>query len=100
MYRSETKYLRDRFKASSIDSKYLSLLNDEPVQNFGGFVALQSQKAEEICSMLNERQIFCDNRGHVLRLGLAPYITTTQINKCMEILVEVIDNIFKTKEQE
>jgi kynureninase len=100
MYRSQTQYLRDRFKASSIDKNYLSLLNDEPVDNFGGFVAFYSEKAEEICAGLNKRDIYCDNRGHILRLGLAPYITTTQINKCIETLPEVINEIFRMKEQE
>jgi kynureninase len=52
---------------------------DEPREQFGGFIALETPDAEEASRRLAEEGVMTDARGRYLRLGPAPYLTEVQL---------------------
>jgi kynureninase len=52
---------------------------DEPREQFGGFIALETPDAEEASRRLAEEGVMTDARGRYLRLGPAPYLTDVQL---------------------
>jgi kynureninase len=52
---------------------------DEPREQFGGFIALETPDAEAISQQLAEEGVMTDARGRYLRLGPAPYLTEVQL---------------------
>jgi kynureninase len=52
---------------------------DEPREQFGGFIALETADAEEASRRLAEEGVMTDARGRYLRLGPAPYLTDVQL---------------------
>jgi kynureninase len=52
---------------------------DEPREQFGGFIALETPDAEAISQQLAEEGVMTDARGRYLRLGPAPYLTDVQL---------------------
>jgi kynureninase len=54
----------------------------------GGFLALTSPVAGDLCRRLAERGVSTDHRGDVLRLGPAPYLADDQLREAMAILGE------------
>jgi kynureninase len=59
------------------------------LQETGGFLALRSPHAREICEGLAERGVLTDYRNDVLRLGPAPYLSDAQLTDALGILGEV-----------
>ena len=57
-----------------------------PLDSIGGFLALCSTRAAELCRRLYERGVHTDFRGEILRLGPAPYLSDRQLVECVEIL--------------
>ncbi len=55
----------------------------------GGFLAMDSPRAGEICCKLRGRGVYADFRGRVLRLGPAPYVTREQLDEAVAVLGEV-----------
>ncbi len=64
-----------------------------PLAETGGFLALASPRAGELCRRLAARGVATDHRGDVLRLGPAPYLADAQLRRAMEILGEVAREI-------
>lgn len=60
-----------------------------PLERLGGFLALQSPDAAEICKRLGHAGVLADSRGDVLRLGPAPYLSDRQLTEAVGILGEV-----------
>lgn len=60
-----------------------------PLARLGGFLALDSPFAAELDAGLLARGVRTDHRGHVLRLGPAPYLCDDQLDEAMAILGEV-----------
>jgi kynureninase len=52
---------------------------DEPREQFGGFIALETPDAEAVSQQLAEEGVMTDARGRYLRLGPAPYLTDVQL---------------------
>lgn len=52
----------------------------------GGFVALNTPRAQEISAGLREDGVFTDARGDMLRLGPAPYLTDAEIDEAVALL--------------
>jgi kynureninase len=52
-----------------------------PLSALGGFLALQSRAAGELCSALRRAGVLTDYRRDVLRLGPAPYLTDDQLRE-------------------
>jgi kynureninase len=60
------------------------------LERIGGFLTLQSPRAGDIHKALLKKGVFTDYRGHVLRLGPAPYLSDRQIEEAMAILGECV----------
>jgi kynureninase len=52
----------------------------------GGFLAIRTTAARDLSSALRQRNVWCDARGDVLRLGPAPYVSDAQIMDGVETL--------------
>ena len=52
----------------------------------GGFVALQTPRAQELSVGLRDDGVFTDARGDMLRLGPAPYLTDAEIDEAVALL--------------
>ena len=59
----------------------------------GGFLALDTPHAGEICCKLRGRGVYADFRGRVLRLGPAPYVTGEQLDEAVAVLGEVVGGL-------
>ncbi len=55
----------------------------------GGFLAMDTPRAGEICCKLRGRGVYADFRGRVLRLGPAPYVTGEQLDEAVAVLGEM-----------
>jgi len=62
---------------------------EAPIESFGGFVALRSARAAELCAALRAAGVLADSRGDVLRLGPAPYLSDAQLEAAAAHLGEV-----------
>ena len=61
-----------------------------PLEGIGGFLALRSPRAGELCRRLRERGVLTDYRGDVLRLGPAPYLSGHQLAAAVAALRETL----------
>ena len=57
-----------------------------PLDEFGGFLVLQSPHAGALCRALRERGVWTDHRDQVLRFGPAPYLDDQQLDTAMALL--------------
>jgi len=60
-----------------------------PLSEVGGFLVLETPRAEELSCRLKSRGVWTDTRGDKLRFGPAPYLCDTQLHDSMESLGEV-----------
>jgi kynureninase len=77
------------FDELDLDPRVVARDRSVPLEGIGGFLALESPRAGELCSGLKERGVSTDSRGSVLRLGPAPYLSDEQLEDAMRILGEV-----------
>lgn len=92
-YQQQIKLLQKTFLDKDFDTEVIQLAHQQPVENIGGFLALQSPFARTIRAKLMEKGVFTDARGDILRFGVAPYITSQQITKAMDELKRVASKI-------
>ncbi len=92
-YQQQIKLLRETFFDHNFDSEVITLAHRQPLENMGGFLALESPFAKSIRAKLIEKGVYTDARGDILRLGVAPYITTQQITQVMDELKKVATRI-------
>ncbi len=92
-YQRQVSLLKDLFLEQRFDPSLIKLYHQKPLEQNGGFLALQSPKAREIRAKLLEENVFTDARGDILRMGMSPYITSNQIKKAVQRLSAVIQNI-------
>jgi kynureninase len=57
-----------------------------PLESLGGFLSLESPRAQEISERLLAKGVTSDARARFLRLGPAPYLSDSQLVRAMEIL--------------
>ena len=76
--------------ALDLDPAVVTRDRSVPLESLGGFLALTSPEAPRIKDALAERGVHVDHRGHVLRLGPAPYLTDEQLREAVSILGEVV----------
>jgi kynureninase len=86
-YLQQTTLLAESFDALGLDD--VSRPRDRPLDAFGGFLALESERAEELSRRLLEAGIITDSRGRYLRLGPAPYHSDEQLEAAVEHLGRV-----------
>ena len=53
-------------------------------EDFGGFLSLEVDDAEDVSRRLAEEGVMTDSRGRYLRLGPAPYVTDDQLTRAAE----------------
>lgn len=92
-YLNQVKLLKSLFKEHKFDAEIIKLRHNLPLEENGGFLALQSPFARTIQAKLMEEGVFTDARGDILRLGPAPYITSSQIKQAMQNLAEVVGQL-------
>ena len=91
--RHQVALLASCFDALGLDAHVIARDREPPLEQVGGFLALDSPWAGEICARLRERGVFIDCRGEVLRLGPAPYLSDAQIESAIGALGEVARGI-------
>ncbi|MDX1586465.1 MAG: aminotransferase class V-fold PLP-dependent enzyme [Balneolaceae bacterium] len=94
-YRGQVALLRKLFEEQHFDPDVIRLRHARPLEENGGFLALQSPHARHIRALLLEKEVFTDARGSILRLGPAPYTTTSQIEQAISKLGEAVDELEK-----
>ena len=78
------------FDALDLDPVVVDRDRSVPLESLGGFLALTSPEAPRIEHALAERGVHVDHRGHILRLGPAPYLTDEQLGEAMSVLGDVV----------
>jgi len=81
--------LAELFDALDLPESLVARDRDLRLADTGGFLALASPRAGELCRELSRRGVATDYRGDVLRLGPAPYLADDQLRQAMAILGEV-----------
>jgi kynureninase len=86
-YLAQTTLLAEHFDALGLED--VTREHDAPLEAFGGFLALQSERAEELSRRLLDAGVVTDSRGRYLRLGPAPYHSDEQLEAAVEHLGRV-----------
>jgi kynureninase len=86
-YLAQTTLLAERFDALGLDD--VTRDRDTPLSDFGGFLALESERAEQLSRRLLDEGVVIDSRGRYLRFGPAPYHSDEQLEAAIEALGRV-----------
>jgi kynureninase len=85
--------LADRFDALDADPAVIRRDRTATLRELGGFLALESPRAEELCRGLRDRGVLADYRANVLRLGPAPYLSDQQLGTAMDALGSLVGEL-------
>ena len=83
-YLRQTTLIAERFDALGLSD--VTRDRETPLDRFGGFIALESDRAEELSLRLLDAGVVTDSRGRYLRLGPAPYHSDEQLERAVEEL--------------
>jgi kynureninase len=83
-YLHQTTLLADRFDDLGLED--VTRDRETPLDACGGFLALESERAEELSRRLLDEGVVTDSRGRWLRLGPAPYHADEQLEAAVEHL--------------
>jgi kynureninase len=86
-YLHQTGLLAERF--AELDLPDATRDRDTPLSAFGGFLAVESERAEELSRRLLDVGVVTDSRGRYLRFGPAPYLSDEQLEAAIEHLGRV-----------
>lgn len=92
-YLNQVGLLKQLFQEQNFDPEIIKLRHNHPLEENGGFLALRSPFARTIRAKLIDEGVFTDARGDILRLGPAPYITSSQIKEASAKLGKVVDSL-------
>lgn len=92
-YRTQVQMFRDGFKELDLPDHAITLKHDVPSTSTGGFVALETPHAGQIRVSLRERGMLTDHRDTTLRIGMAPYVSSAQIQAGLGLLSAVVKEI-------
>jgi kynureninase len=84
VYLHQTELLARRFDELDAPERLLKRERAVPLDQFGGFLAIESTHALAVAKRLAEDGVLTDARGHYLRLGPAPYLSDAQLEAAME----------------
>lgn len=82
--------LAERFDALDLPPATVRRRRDVPLTEIGGFLALETARAQELSRALLARGVTSDARAGYLRLGPAPYLSDFQLDRGIEILGEIV----------
>jgi kynureninase len=71
------------FDALDVDPDLIARDVSVPLDRIGGFLALRTRHAADICGKLRKRGVWTDYRGELLRMGPAPYLADGQIEQAV-----------------
>lgn len=83
-------HLAREFDALDADPSVVSRDRSVSLAEIGGFLALTSPRAGDLCRLLRERGVLTDYRAHTLRLGPAPYLSDSQLTAAIDALRECL----------
>jgi kynureninase len=86
VYLHQTELLSRCFDELDLPGPLLRREHDVPLEQFGGFLALECAQATAVARRLAEDGVLVDARGRYLRLGPAPYLSDGQLEAAMERL--------------
>lgn len=89
----QIRHLAAGVDALDPDPRVLSRDRAVRLSRRGGFLTLETPAAGEICCKLRGRGVYADYRGHLLRLGPAPYVTGRQLDEAVAVLGEVVGGL-------
>jgi kynureninase len=84
VYLHQTELLARRFDELDAPERLLKRERAVPLDQFGGFLAIECPHALAVAKQLAEDGVLTDARGHYLRLGPAPYLSDAQLEAAME----------------
>lgn len=82
--------LAQLFDDLGLDPKVIDRDRSVSLDRVGGFLALRTPRAAELCTRLREKRVLTDWRGETLRLGPAPYLSDEQLREAMCTVGEVV----------
>lgn len=82
-----------RFDELDADPNLIDRDRSVGLNKIGGFLALHSARANELCRLLRSEGVFTDYRGETLRLGPAPYLSDQQLTLAMDTLGSVVRSL-------
>lgn len=85
----QVKRLAAKFDALGLPETILRRNREVSFAEIGGFLALESPRAQDLSRALLARGVTSDARAIYLRLGPAPFLSDDQLDAAMEILGEV-----------
>ncbi|TVR50678.1 MAG: kynureninase, partial [Gemmatimonadales bacterium] len=88
-----------RIQEADLDPRQLQVAHEVPLEDRGGFLALQAPQAAELVAALRRRGVFTDARGDRLRLGPAPYLSDTQLDDAVGHLAEIVRELPPAREE-
>src|SRR3989442_1487427 len=88
--RHQVGLLARRFDELNADPRVIARDRAVPLDQIGGFLALQAPRAEALGARLRARGVWTDHRGEMLRLGPAPYLCDAQLEAAMAALAEAL----------
>jgi kynureninase len=86
-YLHQTMLLAERFDELGLSD--VTRDRETPLDAFGGFLALESERAEELSRGLLDAGVVTDSRSRYLRFGPAPYHSDEQLETAVEELGRV-----------
>lgn len=87
--RHQIGVLKTAFETLDVDPR-VARVEPMPDERRGGFLAIRSSRAGELCRALRTRAVLADCRGDVLRLGPAPYLSDSQLHAAINAFGETI----------
>jgi kynureninase len=81
------------FDELDLDPELIDRDRSVPLEGLGGFLALESPRAGDIHRGLKSEGVSTDFRGHILRLGPAPYLSDRQLETAMDLLGQVVEGL-------
>ena len=78
------------FDALDADPAVITRDRSVSLPGLGGFLALRTPRAGEVCQQLAARSVFADFRGDTLRFGPAPYLADRQLEDAIAALGHVV----------
>ena len=90
VYLHQTGLLARRFDELDLPEGLLKRDRTVPLDQFGGFLALECPQSTAVARRLEESGVLTDARGRYLRLGPAPYLSDAQLEAAMERFAEAV----------
>ena len=85
-YLAQLEYFRAQFLAADLDPSSIAPVHTQPLVSNGGFLSFKTAHTDRVHQNLKTQGVLTDFRGDILRFGMAPYITSAQIDAAITAL--------------